>query len=168
MSIDRAGMKTQHFANIRKPALAPSCPPLTTPLWKAVLLGSSLYIHDETKQICVILNNNPLSMVICSEITVQNRKMRLEISLLKSNLYQIKRRRRRKKMQYTIPNALFWFNNIPTTMFLNSIDVKNVSLTYATKASLIKYIYLQLFAKVLSKIFPCSSHFLYQRWHLIV
>ena len=97
MSIDRAGMKTQHFANIWKPALAPSCPPLTTPLWKAVLLGSSLYIHDETKQICVILNNNPLSMVICSEIIVQNRKMRLEISLLKSNLYQIKRRRRRKK-----------------------------------------------------------------------
>ena len=162
-------MKTQHFANIWKPALAPSCPPLTTPLWKAVLLGSSLYIHDETKQICVILNNNPLSMVICSEIIVQNRKMRLEISLLKSNLCQIKRRRRRKKkMLYTIPNALFWFNNIPTTMFLNYIDVKNVSLTYATKASLIKYIYLQFFATVLSKIFPCSSHFLYQRWHLLV
>ena len=162
-------MKTQHFANIWKPALAPSCPPLTTPLWKAVLLGSSLYIHDETKQICVILNNNPLSMVICSEIIVQNRKMRLEISLLKSNLYQIKRRRRRKKKNAVYnTKCSFLIYNIPTTMFLNYIDVKNVSLTYATKASLIKYIYLQFFATVLSKIFPCSSHFLYQRWHLLV
>ena len=162
-------MKIQHFVNIWKPALAPSCPPLTTPLWKAVLLGSSLYIHDETKQICVILNNNPLSMVICSEIIVQNRKMKLEISLLKSNLYQIKRRRRRKKKNAVYnTKCSFLIYNIPTTMFLNYIDVKNVSLTYATKASLIKYIYLQFFATVLSKIFPCSSHFLYQRWHLLV
>ena len=161
-------MKIQHFVNIWKPALAPSCPPLTTPLWKAVFLGSSLYIHDETKQICVILNNNPLSMVICSEITVQNRKMRLEIFLLKSNLYQIKRRRRRKKKAVYNTKCSFLIYNIPTTMFLNYIDVKNVSLTYATKASLTKYIYLQFFATVLSKIFPCSSHFLYQRWHLLV
>ena len=39
-------------------------------------------------------------------------------------------------------------------MFLNSIDVKNVSLTYATKASLIKYIYLQFFCHGAFKNFP--------------